>query len=181
MAALQPFSYVANDEFHALSGPGEDDVAEDADTDIMMPPMHPMHSLQGAFEESYYESTRDYEKLTGHEPDAEMRRRQLLEAECYEDGWVTKWKPKKGSKYHPYLKLISQITFAMHLLEQEQAKSNAEVVRIMQEHVDEVDACLERTCQDFKLVNRDIEERIRLLRLPMKHTEIFEVMLDEKK
>lgn len=181
MAALQPVSYDANDEFHALSGPGEDDGADDADTDILIPPVHPMRSLQGAFEESYYESTRDHEEHTEDEPDAEMRRRQLLEAECYEDGWVTKWKPKRGSKYHPYLKLISQITFAMHLLEQEQAKSNAEVVRIMQDHVNDVDAFLEQTFQDFQLANKDIEERIRYLRLPMKHTEVFEVMLDEKK
>lgn len=173
-----------NDEFHALSGPGAYDGADDADTDNLTPPVHPIPSLQGAFQESYYESVESSEALgIDYEPapDAEMRRRQLLEAECYEDGWVTKWKPRRGSKYHPYLKLIAQIVFGMHLLEQEQAKSNAEVVRILQDHVNEVDTFLERTWDEFDSANKDIEERIRYLNMPMKHAEVFEKMLDEKK
>lgn len=169
-------------EFHALSGPGAYDVADNADTDIVTPPVHPVHSLQGAFEESYFESTRDSILLGGdYEFDPEMRRRQLLEAECYEDGWVTKWKPRRGAKYHPYLKLIAQITFGMHLLEQEQAKSNAEVVKILQHHVDDIDSFLEQTWGDFEMANKDIEERIRFLKMPMNHAEVFEMMLDEKK
>lgn len=94
---------------------------------------------------------------------------------------MTKWKPRRGSKYHPYLKLIAQIVFGMHLLEREQAKSNAEVVRILQVHVDDVDAFLERTWADFEMANQDIEDRTRFLTLPMQHPSTFEKMLDEKK
>jgi hypothetical protein len=44
-----------------------------------------------------------------------------------------------------------------------------------------VDSFLERTWEDFDSANKDIEERIRYLNMPMKHAEVFEKMLDEKK
>ncbi|KAF2211168.1 hypothetical protein CERZMDRAFT_2923, partial [Cercospora zeae-maydis SCOH1-5] len=110
-----------------------------------------------------------------------MRRKKLLEAEREDDCPVVRWKQHPGAQYHPFVKLIAQLTFGMHLLKEGQAKSNEEVVKILQGHVNDVDMFLERTAEDFDLAIRDIEERIRYLKLPMQHMDVFEVMLDEKK
>lgn len=178
------------DEFHSLSLQRSDDGTSDTDPDIdeedneaMAPPVHPIPSFQGAFEESIVESTdpNDQSSSTTPEQNAEMRRRKLLEAQRYEDVRKTRWKQNPDAKHHPFLKLMAQIVFGMHLLQQEQAKSNEEVVRILQNHVNEVDSFLERTSEDFDLAIKDIEERIRYLKLPMQHMEVFEIMLDEKK
>jgi hypothetical protein len=169
-----------HEKFHALSSRG---APADLDNTVE-PPAHPIFSLQGAFEESIVESTQEnpLEALDfGFDLDAKMRRWQLLEAEHFEDGWMTKWKNVKSSKHHPFLKLMSQIVFGMHLLEQDQAKSTVEVVKILQTHVNEVDSFLERTHEDFNLAVKDIEERIRYLKLPMVHTDVFDLMLDDKK
>ncbi|KXT10265.1 hypothetical protein AC579_6614 [Pseudocercospora musae] len=174
----------SEDEFHSLSAQGE--AADDGDDDesepaLMPPPKHPVPSFQGAFEESIVESTQDaHESNSDGDTDAEMRRRRLLEAERYE-GVGTSWKHKPGAKYHPFVKLMAQIVFGLHLLKEGQAKSNQEVVRILQSHVNEVDSFLERTSDDFDLAIKDIEERVRYLKLPMQHMDVFEVMLDEKK
>ncbi|KAF7191653.1 hypothetical protein HII31_07155 [Pseudocercospora fuligena] len=173
----------SEDEFHSLSAQGEgaDDEDDESESAVMAPPKHPVPSFQGAFEESIVESTQDaQESNSDGDTDAEMRRRRLLEAERYE-GAGTRWKHKPGAKYHPFVKLMAQIVFGLHLLKEGQAKSNEEVVRILQSHVNEVDSFLERTSDDFDLAIKDIEERVRYLKLPMQHMDVFEVMLDEKK
>ncbi|KAL1303273.1 hypothetical protein AAFC00_006683 [Neodothiora populina] len=68
----------------------------------------------------------------------------------------------------------------MHLLYNYQAKSDAEVVKILQAHVDDIDGFLEKTTDDFDLAIQDIEERLDFLRLPMTHLDVFDVMLDDK-
>ncbi|SMR60462.1 unnamed protein product [Zymoseptoria tritici ST99CH_1E4] len=110
-----------------------------------------------------------------------MRKRQLIEAERIEDGWAAKWKNAKNSKNHPFLKLMAQIVFGMHLLEQESPESTAEIVAILQAHVNETDSFLERTNEDFTIATKDIEERIRYLRMPMLHADVFDVMLNDRK
>jgi hypothetical protein len=112
---------------------------------------------------------------------AEERRKKLLESPQYDNSWTARWKQKKTATYHPCEKLISQIIFGLHLLQQQQAKSDEEVVKILQTHVNEVDTFLERTAEDFQLAINDIDERIRFLKLPMAHQTVFETMLDDKK
>lgn len=184
-------------EFRQLSSRprGEDDEQkEDAwDDDLdMAPPVHPIPQMQAAFEESIREAIapidhRDADADVDHDEasgtPAAMRRRRLLEAE-HDDAAaaaVTRWKQKPGAKHHPFVKLMAQVVFGMHLLKEGQAKSNEEVVLILQGHIDDVDCFLERTAADFDLAIKDIEERIRYLKLPMQHMDVFDTMLDDKK
>ena len=169
-----------NDEFHSLSGQELDD-GDDEVASVIEPPIHPVRSMQGAFEESIVESTEDSRPRPSVDMTAEERRKELLEATQYDDSLTARWKQKQNARYHPCEKLISQIIFGLHLLQQQQAKSEEEVVKILQTHVSEVDTFLERTTEDFKLAKNDIDERIRFLKLPMAHQNVFEMMLDDKK
>ncbi|EME77924.1 uncharacterized protein MYCFIDRAFT_87241 [Pseudocercospora fijiensis CIRAD86] len=181
--AAQHATESSEDEFHSLSAQGEgaDDEDDESESVVMAPPKHPVPSFQGAFEESIVESMQNAQDSSSDaHPDADMRRRRLLDAERFE-GAGTRWKHKPGAKYHPFVKLMAQVVFGLHLLMEGQAKSNEEVVRILQSHVNEVDSFLESTSDDFDLAIKDIEERVRYLRLPMQHMDVFEVMLDEKK
>lgn len=151
------------------------------DTDeALLPPMHPVASMQGAFEESIYESIEDDLTQPAGPDDAESRRQRLLEVRRYDDSWRTRWRQKSTARHHPLMKLMAQIIFGMHLLLQQQAKSDEEVVRILQTHVNEVDTFLEKTAEDFDLAIADIDERIRHLKLPMSHLDVFKVMLDDR-
>ncbi|KAK0869493.1 hypothetical protein LTR87_013704 [Friedmanniomyces endolithicus] len=171
----------SDEEYHSLSAHELND-GDDRDADsVAEPPVHPMPSLQGAFEESIMESTEGDESSLSGQSDAEARRQKLLESRQYDDSWTTRWKQKPGARHHPLLKLMAQIVFGMHLLQQGQAKSDEAVVRILQTHVNEVDTFLEHTSEDFGLAIADIEERIRHLKLPMEHLEVFNAMLDDKK
>lgn len=112
--------------------------------------------------------------------DSISRRKMLLEQEKYERTVAGKWKQKPGEKFHPLWKLVAQISFGMHLLHQQLAKSDDEVIKILQAHVDEIDGFLERTTEDFDLAQKDINERINYLQLPLKHSEVFDTMLDDR-
>lgn len=177
------------EEFHSLSVRGEDEAEEEEDAtsdvshdDLMAPPVHPVPQMQAAFEESIIDATEVIEEREEDgDTDAEMRRRRLLEAEHDGDAAVNGWKQRPGATHHPFVKLMAQLVFGMHLLKESQAKSNDEVVLILQGHIDDVDSFLERTAEDFDLAIKDIEERIRYLKLPMQHMDIFNTMLDEKK
>lgn len=181
---LQHVSESEEDEYHSIgSGHEPEDGEDDAESDaIEEPPVHPVSSMQGAFEESILESTEGHDVARpSTSTNAESRRHRLLEAQQYDDAWATRWKQRPGARYHPLLKLMSQVIFGMHLLQQQQAKSDEEVVKILQTHVNEIDTFLERTSEDFDLAIADTEERIRHLKLPMQHIEVFKVMLDDKK
>ena len=113
--------------------------------------------------------------------DAATRRLQLLELDNPKDAhYATRWRRKPGAKFHPLWKLIAQISFGIHLLHQRIAKSEEEVIRILQTHVDEVDGFLEDTGEDFDLAMRDIDERLRLLLLPLEHGKTFNKMLRDR-
>ena len=145
----------------------------------VLPPSHPVPQLQKPFEESMVESTSD--ELVGDIPsDAMTRRTMLLEAPRYERVIVGRWKQKPGENYHPLWKLVAQLTFGMHLLSQNMAISEEEVMRILQSHVDDIDAFLERTTEDFDLAQSDIQERIRCLKLPLAHGDVFDRMLEDR-
>ncbi|KAL9111491.1 MAG: hypothetical protein Q9187_007920 [Circinaria calcarea] len=161
-----------------------DDESEPGSPMENQPPQHPVPTMQGAFEESIMETMAEmaepeldnrYSKA-----DSISRRKMLLEQEKYERTVAGRWKQKPGEKFHPLWKLVAQISFGMHLLSQALAKSDEEVIKILQNHVDEVDGFLERTTEDFDLAQNDINERIRYLNLPLEHGQVFDTMLNDR-
>lgn len=147
------------------------------------PPVHPVPTMQGAFEESMNETMNDDEPEVPDrysKADSVTRRKMLLEQQEYERTVAGRWKQKPGEKFHPLWKLVAQISFGMHLLQQGLAKSDEEVLKILQTHVDEVDGFLERTTEDFDLAQNDINERIRYLKLPLEHGQVFDQMLADR-
>lgn len=83
-------------------------------------------------------------------------------------------------RYHPLWKLISQISFGVHLLAKGLAKSETEVMKILQGHVDELDEFVERTKEDFSLIQLDVRIRIRYLKLPLDNLDVFDEMLEDR-
>ncbi|KAL2441186.1 hypothetical protein ABEF95_013368 [Exophiala dermatitidis] len=145
----------------------------------VQPPAHPVPQLQKPFEESMIESINNqlYEDVPA---DAMTRRTMLLEAPTYQRVIAGRWTQKPGEKYHPLWKLVAQMSFGMHLLAHNMAISEEEVMRILQSHVDDIDGFLERTTEDFDLAQSDIHERIRCLKLPLAHGEVFDRMLEDR-
>lgn len=144
-------------------------------------PTHPVQQLQGPFDESIFESVQKYDQDQWPELDCHSRRKHLLESETYERTCSGKWAQRSEEKYHPLWKLIAQLSFGMHLLVKQLAKSELEVMKILQSHVDEVDGFLGRTTEDLDLAHSDIRERIRLLRVPLEHQRVFDSMLEERR
>jgi hypothetical protein len=60
------------------------------------------------------------------------------------------------------------------------AKSELDVMKILQLHVAEFDGFIERTTEDFLLARNDIQERLRFLQLPLENLEIFDGMLEDR-
>lgn len=168
-------------EWHVPITMAEEDMETGSESDMdAAPPMHPVPTMQGAFEESMQETMNDEEPEVPDrysKADSVTRRKMLLEQQEYERTVAGRWKQKPGEKFHPLWKLVAQISFGMHLLQQGLAKSDEEVLKILQTHVDEVDGFLERTTEDFDLAQGDIAERIRYLKLPLEHGQVFDQML----
>ena len=144
-------------------------------------PQHPIPNMQGAFEESMLETINEEdEPMPMARKDSVYRRKVLLERPQYERTVAGKWKQRSGERYHPLWKIVAQISFGMHLLHQGLAKSDEEVLKILQNHVDEVDGFLERTTEDFELAQHDINERVRYLNLPLEHGDVFDSMLGDR-
>lgn len=162
----------------------EEDMGSETESDMDgAPPVHPVPTMQGAFEESMNETMNDDEPEVPDrysKADSVTRRKMLLEQSEYERTVAGRWKQKPGEKFHPLWKLVAQISFGMHLLQQGLAKSDEEVLKILQTHVDEVDGFLERTTEDFDLAQGDINERIRYLKLPLEHGQVFDQMLGNR-
>lgn len=161
------------------------EVDEDSDDDLVeKAPTHPVPTMQGAFEESMAESLNGSNEQDPPDrystADSVSRRKMLLEQAEYERTVAGRWKQKPGERFHPLWKLVAQISFGMHLLQQRLAKSDEEVIRILQTHVDDIDGFLERTTEDFDLAQGDINDRIRYLRLPLEHGEVFDGMLNDR-
>jgi hypothetical protein len=140
-------------------------------------PIHPVAQLQGPFEESILESMNNTNERQ-EKVDSITRRKQLLERENYERTCAGRWKKRPGENFHPLWKLVAQISFGMHLLGHGLAKSEEEVMKILQTHVDEIDGFLELTTEDFELAQKDIQDRIQLLRVPLENLETFDTMLE---
>ncbi|KAL9622786.1 MAG: hypothetical protein Q9160_002905 [Pyrenula sp. 1 TL-2023] len=155
----------------------DDDVSS---TTSFRPPLHPVPQLQGPFDESMLESLIEPSANQGDKNGAASRRAQLLESDQYERTIAGRWKQRPGEKYHPLWKLTAQLTFGLHLLSQNLAKSDEDVMRILQSHVNDIDCFLERSTEDLELAQTDIQERLRWLKLPLEHTDTFERMLQDR-
>ncbi|KAI9792984.1 MAG: hypothetical protein M1833_000971 [Piccolia ochrophora] len=160
-------------------------IEPESEDDSFNVPAHPVPGMQGAFEESMVETEREQggssRKPMVGKADPATRRRVLLEQRDHEETHAAQWKQKPGERYHPLWKLVAQIAFGLHLLQQGLAKSDHDVIKILQTHVNEIDEFLETTTEDFDLAMSDIDERIRCLKLPLEHDEIFDVMLEDRK
>ena len=143
-------------------------------------PVHPVLCLRGPFEESIVESMDPRSRHTRDTLDAATRRLQLLELDENSEEYSSRWRQQPGAKFHPLFKIIAQISFGVHLLQKKMAKSEKEVIRILQMHVKEVDGFLEDTTADFDLATKDVEERTKLLLMPLEHGRTFDKMLRDK-
>ncbi|PWY64540.1 hypothetical protein BO70DRAFT_203502 [Aspergillus heteromorphus CBS 117.55] len=141
---------------------------------------HPIPQLQGPFEESIIESIelQKSERITNL--DAQSRRRNLIERPEYERLCGRKWRQRADERYHPLWKLTAQMSFGVHLLFEGLAKSDVEVLKILQVHVDEIDGFIGRTSEDFLIIQIDVRTRTQYLKLPLQNLDIFDEMLDER-
>ncbi|GMF80600.1 unnamed protein product [Aspergillus oryzae] len=139
--------------------------------DISREPIHPISQLQGPFEESIVEATESTgsERLVGL--DAQSRPQPSI-------FWSTR--KLTSLRYHPIWKLIAQISFGIHLLVKRLAKSDFEVLKILQNHVDELDGFLGRSTEDFLLIQVDVRTRIQYLNLPLQNLVVFDEMLQDR-
>jgi hypothetical protein len=167
-------------------------------------PVHPIPQLQGPFEESIFEASQEKVAQWTVHLDAQSRRKELLENAEYERLCGRKWRQRAGERqvkshmtrpralflplgqkligyrYHPLWKLISQIAFGVHLLAKGLAKSNIEVLKILQHHVDEFDGFIERNTEDYFIIQVDVRTRIQYLSLPLENLDIFDEMLQDR-
>ncbi len=147
-------------------------------------PRHPIRSFQGPLEESLIENANPRKARWPSMPsqliDSATRRRMLLQHLGSDETYTTRWRQRPDERHHPLTKLVAQISFGIHLLHKGLVKSDDEVIRILQTYVGEVDSFLEQTTEDFDLALNDIEERIKCLRLPLEHDEIFDAMLEDR-
>ncbi|KAK6361318.1 hypothetical protein TWF730_005053 [Orbilia blumenaviensis] len=118
---------------------------------VNQPPQHPISSMQGPFVESMRCPDVDVENATN---------------------------PRgMDLKYHPLVKVIAQIAFGMHLLHKKLAKSETEVIKILQRHVDDINRFLNKATTKFDSALSDIEERHRNLKTAVDNSTVFENML----
>ncbi|TQN74999.1 hypothetical protein CSHISOI_00410, partial [Colletotrichum shisoi] len=145
-------------------------------------PCHPIPSMQAAFAESFLEvadgNPADKPKLKT--ADAKVRREDLISQEREDDLPDMLWRYRPGQQQHELQKLMAQISFGVYLLLHGMANSAAQVVSILQGHIDEVDEFLEVIMEDFDQATKDLKERIDYLRLPMENLEAFEKMLEDR-
>ncbi|KAF6820741.1 hypothetical protein CSOJ01_00585 [Colletotrichum sojae] len=145
-------------------------------------PRHPIPSMQAAFAESFLEVAdgNPAEKPKLKSADAKVRREELISQEREDDLPDMLWRYRPGQQQHELLKLMAQISFGVYLLLNGMANSAAQVVSILQGHIDEVDEFLEVVMEDFEQATKDLKERIDYLRLPMENLEVFEKLLEDR-
>jgi hypothetical protein len=173
------------------SSDDDDDYLEEAEEDPPSPvppsrpniPLHPITSMQDAFAESLEEATKGglEQKPKLKALDAKARREKLLGEDKSEGPPDRLWRFRPGQKCHELRKLMAQISFGVYLLINGMANSNAQVLSILQGHIDEVDEFLEAAMEDVRLATQDLNERLDFLKLPMENMEIFEQMLENRK
>lgn len=145
-------------------------------------PLHPIPSMQEAFAESLEEATRPgpSQKPKLKARDAKARREKLLDEDKSQGPPNRLWRFRPGQKCHELRKLVAQIAFGIELLIKGMANSNAQVLSILQGHIDEVDEFLETTMDDVNAATKDLNERLDFLKVPMENMEVFEKMLENR-
>lgn len=146
-------------------------------------PLHPIPSMQDAFAESLEEATRSGVSMKPklRAQNAKTRREKLLDEDKSQGPPSRLWRFRPGQKCHELRKLIAQISFGVELLVKGMANSNAQVLSILQGHIDEVDEFLETAMEDMKAATTDLRERLEYLKVPMENMEVFEQMLENRK
>jgi hypothetical protein len=142
-------------------------------------PVHPVPRMQEAFEESILESSEEPTAKRDVPGSPRMRHLRMLDEEEYNSSYNLRFRLERTSNYHPLWKLMSQIAFGVHLLHKRLAKSNDEVIRILQSHVDEVDGWVDTTKEDLDFAIADVRERSLQLRTPLEHAVVFDSMLND--
>ena len=145
-------------------------------------PQHPIPSMQQAFAESVVEATlgEAATKPKLRTGDAKARREELLDQGAADPPPTALWRGRPGQKAHELSRLMAQISFGVYLLLHGMATSQILVVSILQGHIDEVDEFLETTLEDMDLATKDVEDRIKHLKLPMDNIGVFERMLEDR-
>lgn len=176
---------------HFDSSSDDDDDYLEAEEELRSPvasshsniPLHPIASMQDAFAESLDEATKGSheQKPKLKNLDAKGRREKLLDEDKSEGPPNRLWRFRPGQKCHELRKLMAQISFGVYLLINGMANSNAQVLSILQGHIDEVDEFLEAAMDDVRLATQDLNERLDFLKLPMENMEVFEQMLENRK
>lgn len=141
---------------------------------------HPIPLMQDAFNESLVEATQGVNKPKLREYDAKARRERLISQAKADEVLGMRWRYRPGQTQHELTKLTAQISFGMYLLLRGLANSDDQVVTIIQGHIDEIDEFLEIALEDFRQASADLSERIKHLRLPLEHIEIFEKILEDR-
>jgi hypothetical protein len=140
-------------------------------------PRHPVPSMQAAFEESIL----DLEEDAGTSASASSS-----SGAGYSSSSSQGSRSRQGhrhSEHHRLLKLVSQIAFGIHLLHARLAKSDPEVVRILQSHVNDMDFFVSSTTNDFEMAKSDIRQRLKHLRVPIdtgRASDVFDQMLGDR-
>lgn len=168
-----------NEHEHDPEPESDDEPEQPAEPGI---PTHPIPSMQTAFSESLHEVTHGGAELKPklRALDSKARREQLIDQDKEADPHDVLWRYRRGQKQHELLKLISQISFGVYLLLNGMANDNAQVVSILQGHIDEVDEFLEVTLEDLAEAKRDLSVRVDHLELPMSNMTAFETMLEDR-
>lgn len=143
-------------------------------------PVHPIPTMQGPFAESMLDAFDGSSAEKEEYGDSASRRKLLLEQDVNDETHAGRWKQKPGQRYHELWKLMSQISFGIYLLLKGRARDNEQALGILQTHVDEVDAFLESTLEDFDLAQEDIDDRLKNLKLPLENIHIFDGMLEDR-
>ncbi|KAI6782262.1 uncharacterized protein J7T54_008348 [Emericellopsis cladophorae] len=164
---------------------GENNVTEmpTHDDEALVPniPSHPIPLMQLAFAESLAEvTTGPLRKPRLREFDARQRRERLLGQTKDDEPFDAPWRYRPGQKEHEVVKLLSQISFGVYLLLNGMANDHAQVVGILQGHIDEVDEFLEVTLEDLAEALADLEDRILSLRETMSTGKDFEERLEDR-
>ena len=170
----RPISFAYTDIDRSING-------DDDESNASNVPRHPIPLMQDAFAESLEEVTHGGAgKPKLRELDALGRRDRLLEQQRSEPPWDALWRYRHGQTQHEAVKLISQISFGVYLLLNGMANDNAQVVNILQGHIDEVDEFLEVNLEDLAQAKVDLTTRLDHLRLPLGNRRTFESLLEDR-
>lgn len=84
---------------------------------------------------------------------------------------------KHGAGYHSLWKLMTQLSFGVHLLRQQSTKPDNELANFLNGHSHEIDLHLKRTAKDFKAVYGEVVERTKCLKLILDRVSNFQSRL----